>query len=102
MGNQGRSNDYGTTAMRGDRSTNPTNANAGPHDSKMANKMDPRVDSDMGKRSQPPKPQGQADGIDNRATDTNVGPHGSKLANKMDPRVDSDMGKSNQPVEPNT
>lgn len=48
---------YGSTAMGGDGSTNTTNnsssgMNAGPHKSKLANKMDPRVDSDMGKPSQ--------------------------------------------------
>jgi hypothetical protein len=48
MGNQGdRSGDYGSTAMGGGGS----NVNAGPHDSKMANKMDPRVDSDMDNRA---------------------------------------------------
>ena len=54
MGNQGgRSGDYGSTAMGGGGS----NVNAGPHDSKMANKMDPRVDSDMGKPSRALKPK---------------------------------------------
>jgi hypothetical protein len=47
---------YGSTEMGGDDSTRATSAgsgnmNAGPHDSKLANKMDPRVDSDMGKPS---------------------------------------------------
>jgi hypothetical protein len=54
MGNQGgRSGDYGSTGMGGD-------VNAGPHDSKLGNKMDPRVDSDMGKPSQALEPKGQA------------------------------------------
>ena len=56
MGNRGGRSDpdtYGSTQMRGDGSTGASagssGMNAGPHDSKLANKMDPRVDSDMGK-----------------------------------------------------
>lgn len=37
-------NTYGSGVAGGS-----TNINAGPHDSKMANKLDPRVDSDLGK-----------------------------------------------------
>jgi hypothetical protein len=49
MGNRGAgagSDTYGSTGMGGDGPTN-----AGPHDSKIANKLDPRVDSDVGKLS---------------------------------------------------
>ncbi|EAL89059.1 protein dprB [Aspergillus fumigatus Af293] len=64
----GAHNTYGTTST-----------NAGPHNSNMLNKVDPRIDSDM----------------DNRARHETMGgahgPHGSSIANKMDPRVDSDM-----------
>jgi len=57
MGNRGGRSDpdtYGSTAMGGDDLTSATQPgssgiNAGPHDSKLANKMDPRVDSDLGK-----------------------------------------------------
>jgi len=77
--------------------------NAGPHDSNVANKLDPRVDSDL-------------DGRGNRhgATDVGVfgasgshatrgsgtaqntdGPHNSDMLNKLDPRVDSDRDGSN-------
>ncbi|KAJ5340043.1 hypothetical protein N7452_006771 [Penicillium brevicompactum] len=56
-----------------------SSSNAGPHSSNIANKVDPRVDSDR----------------DNRARhenlgSTNAGPHASNVANKADPRVDSD------------
>lgn len=47
MGNRGGNTDsdtYGSNRMGGGGQTN-----AGPHDSKLANKMDPRVDSDLGK-----------------------------------------------------
>jgi len=48
MGNQGgRSGDYGSTETGGGGS----NVNAGPHDSKLANKLDPRVDSDRDNRA---------------------------------------------------
>ena len=53
MGNKstGNGSDTGSTTMGGDDSTNSGSSgiNAGPHGSKMANKMDPRVDSDLGK-----------------------------------------------------
>jgi len=51
-------------------------ANNGPHNSSLANKLDPRVDSDA-----------MATGP---ASNT-AGPHSSNLANKLDPRVDSDL-----------
>jgi len=63
---------YGPTGV------SSTTTNAGPHGSNLANKIDPRVDSD----------------IDNRARHQDMGgaagPHGSNIANKIDPRVDSD------------
>ena len=54
VGNKGpgtASDTSGSTAMGGDSSTKAGSSeiNAGPHDSKMANKMDPRVDNDQGK-----------------------------------------------------
>ncbi|OQE10620.1 hypothetical protein PENFLA_c085G01520 [Penicillium flavigenum] len=59
MGNRGGRSDpdtHGSTEMGGDGSTRASagssDINAGPHDSKMANKMDPRVDSDMDNRAQ--------------------------------------------------
>ncbi|KAJ5775618.1 uncharacterized protein N7511_000629 [Penicillium nucicola] len=98
MGNQGRSGDYEQRAMGGNRS----NVNAGPHDSKLANKMDPRVDSDMDNQSSTNPTtggmgnQGRSGDYEQRAmggnrSNVNAGPHESRMANKMDPRVDSDM-----------
>ncbi|KAE8152582.1 hypothetical protein BDV25DRAFT_150882 [Aspergillus avenaceus] len=55
--------------------TGPGSKTAGPHGSDMANKADPRVDSDR----------------DNYKTKSTVGPHSSDMANKTDPRVDSDL-----------
>ena len=85
--------------------------NAGPHDSNMANKLDPRVDSDMdGSRNMGASTGATGNSAYNSGTtgtgmtgnsgytgttgSTNAGPHSSNLANKMDPRVDSDMDGS--------
>lgn len=100
---------YGTTGTTG-RSTN-----AGPHDSNLANKADPRVDSDRDHRANPVSSAGNGygttGGYDETSTgnytlsggstgtgntgglssSTNAGPHDSNVANKMDPRVDSDL-----------
>ena len=80
--------------------------NAGPHDSNVMNKLDPRVDSDrdgsnnMGVASYGTGAQNTGSstgpnfgaGINNGST--NTGPHDSNLLNKLDPRVDSDRDGS--------
>ncbi|KAK4237472.1 hypothetical protein C8A03DRAFT_44683 [Achaetomium macrosporum] len=58
----------------------------GPHNSRIANAADPRVDSDRDGRAA----VGSAPGP---AANT-AGPHKSDVANKMDPRVDSDLDGS--------
>ncbi|KAF2191240.1 hypothetical protein K469DRAFT_720235 [Zopfia rhizophila CBS 207.26] len=53
--------------------------NYGPHHTNLANKVDPRFDSDT----------------DHRGTvtgSTNYGPHETNVGNKLDPRYDSDLG----------
>jgi hypothetical protein len=56
----------------------------------LANKADPRVDSDRGQ-------YGTTGGVtaggayNSNPSSTNAGPHSSNLANKADPRVDSDF-----------
>lgn len=60
----------------------------GPHGSRVANVMDPRVDSDRDGRGA----LGAAGGP-GPAPNT-AGPHKSDMANKMDPRVDSDLDGS--------
>jgi len=64
--------------------------NAGPHDSKAANKLDPRVDSDLDNRGA----YGSTTGTGSYGTTDTYGggttaPHDSKMANKVDPRVDT-------------
>jgi hypothetical protein len=72
--------------------TGPATHTAGPHKSDMANRLDPRVDSDL---------DGSATLGGNRTGNTgyNVpkgtyGPHGSRMANAADPRVDSDHDRT--------
>lgn len=76
-----------------------SSTNAGPHNSNMANKVDPRVDSDLsgsGNRHGASTHGGilgssgtHATGGSGTAQNTN-GPHNSDTLNKLDPRVDAD------------
>lgn len=70
--------------------------NAGPHNSNLANKLDPRVDSDLDHRGNRHANQGGVFGASgSHATagpgtaQNTAGPHNSDWANKLDPRVDS-------------
>jgi len=87
--------------------TSGTNTTAGPHSSNMANKLDPRVDSDLdGSRTAGKTGYGSSttgtSGYGSSTTgasgygssNTTAGPHSSNLANKMDPRVDSNLDGS--------
>ncbi|KAJ5644176.1 uncharacterized protein N7484_006683 [Penicillium longicatenatum] len=85
-------------------------SNYGPHDSKLGNAVDPRVDSDLDSRgahntttgygSTGPTAAGAGYGSTGNnygtantydsARSSNYGPHGSNVANEVDPRVDSD------------
>jgi len=81
----GHATGHNTSMLGGSHSTN-----AGPHDYNLANKADPRVDSDRdGSRNLGMSSHGPHSGT-GPATNT-AGPHGSNLANKLDPRVDSDL-----------
>lgn len=69
----------------------------GPHGSRLANAVDPRVDSDLDHRGAPVQtgltgaghgPSATAAGYN--APEGTYGPHSSRLANAADPRVDSD------------
>jgi len=81
-----------------------SSTNAGPHDSSLANKLDPRVDSDLdgrGNRIGASTHTGGVLGVSgSHATpgsgtaQNTAGPHNSDLANKIDPRVDSDLDGS--------
>jgi len=79
-----------------------TSTNAGPHDSNLANKLDPRVDSDLdGRGNRVGAPTGGIVGASgSHATpgsgtaQNTAGPHNSDFANQIDPRVDSDMDGS--------
>jgi len=76
--------------------------NAGPHNSNLANKADPRVDSDLdGRGNRHGANTGGVFGASgSHATagsgtaQNTAGPHNSDMANKLDPRVDSDRDGS--------
>jgi len=77
--------------------------NAGPHDSNIGNKLDPRVDSDLdstGNRHGATTHGGLFGSSGTHATpgsgtsQNTAGPHNSDLANKLDPRVDADLDGS--------
>lgn len=71
----------GMTGTHGD----PTGTH-GPHNSRVANAADPRVDSDRDGRGALHTGPGPASNT--------AGPHNSDIANKLDPRVDSDLDGS--------
>jgi len=86
----------------GDRGGISNSTNAGPHDSNLGNKLDPRVDSDLdGRGNRHGATNGGNRGIlgasGSHATpgsgtaQNTAGPHNSDIANKLDPRVDSDL-----------
>lgn len=79
-----------------------SSTNAGPHDSNMMNKVDPRVDSDLDGRG---NRHGAATGglmgasgshatAGSGTAQNTAGPHNSDMMNKVDPRVDSDRDGS--------
>jgi len=75
--------------------------NAGPHNSNLANKIDPTVDSDLsGRGNNHGTSHGGILGSGTHATpgsgtaQNTAGPHNSDLLNKLDPRVDADLDGS--------
>jgi hypothetical protein len=109
-------NHTGTTGITGTHTTTGNSTTAGPHSSNLANKLDPRVDSDLdgsrnlGASSNHGTTGGAYTGTHTGNTlgnhtgttggissSTNAGPHNSNLANKVDPLVDSDLdGRGNR------
>ncbi|CAG8186093.1 unnamed protein product [Penicillium olsonii] len=73
-----------------------SSTNAGPHSSNIANKADPRVDSDRDPRSRHEHVTDVGSTGATHGTSTNTGPHSSNIANKADPRVDSDRDHRNR------
>ncbi|KAL8809195.1 MAG: hypothetical protein Q9200_003624 [Gallowayella weberi] len=67
---------------------------SGPHSSNLANKADPRIDSDRDGSRGFGSSTGTTGGYG--SSNTTAGPHSSNLANKTDPRVDSDRDGSNR------
>lgn len=111
-GSSGLTGTHGTTGTHNTTGAYGSNTTAGPHSSNIANKADPRVDSDLdGSRNIGGSSNtgaysgthagnttgthtGTHGGISHS---TNAGPHDSNVANKADPRVDSDLdGRGNR------
>jgi hypothetical protein len=76
---------------------------SGPHDSRLGNQADPRVDSDRYGGQGNTYGTQQSSGltgnnhpghVGNSNANQTAGPHGSNLMNKLDPRVDSDLDGS--------
>jgi len=95
----------GTGAFSGTGTTGGLShsTNAGPHNSNLANKADPRVDSDLdgrGNRHGATTGGGILGASGSHATagsgtaQNTAGPHNSDMMNKLDPRVDSDRDGS--------
>lgn len=81
--------------------TGPAKHTAGPHESDIANKLDPRVDSDLNNRAQyapgttttTNSHPGATSHVANPQASNTLGPHESDLKNKLDPRVNSKTGE---------
>jgi len=98
----------GSTAATGSTATRRDAAEgiSGPHNSRVANATDPRVDSDRdGSRNLGAASNtrgtgtngnysGAGTGLTNTTASTNAGPHSSNIANKLDPRIDTDRDGS--------
>ncbi|KAK4121046.1 hypothetical protein N657DRAFT_601806 [Parathielavia appendiculata] len=87
---------YGTTGTH-------TEGTHGPHNSRVANAMDPRVDSDRdnsrtigntGAGRTAGHGEFGSSGFGTQTSEGTHGPHSSRVANVMDPRVDSDRDNS--------
>jgi len=95
-------NHTGVTGRTGDAGGISNSTNAGPHNSNLANKFDPRVDSDLdGRGNRHGASKGGIFGASgSHATagsgtaQNTAGPHNSDTLNKIDPRVDSDRDGS--------
>jgi len=81
--------------------TGPAQTTAGPHQSDLANKLDPGVDSDLNNRAQyapgatttTNSHPGATSYVANPQANNTLGPHESDLKNKFDPRVNSKTGE---------
>ncbi|EED18643.1 conserved hypothetical protein [Talaromyces stipitatus ATCC 10500] len=81
--------------------TGPANNTAGPHQSDLANKLDPSVDSDLNNRAQyaPGTTRttnthpGATSYTANPGAQNTLGPHESDFKNRIDPRVNSKTGE---------
>lgn len=103
----GNSGLTGTTGTGTGYGSHTGTTGAGPHNSSMENKLDPRVDSDGSKGygtgattsgagsgyGSNTGTTGAGTGYGSHTGTTGAGPHNSSMENKLDPRVDSDGSK---------
>ncbi|KAI0601345.1 hypothetical protein F4775DRAFT_589563 [Biscogniauxia sp. FL1348] len=89
-GQTGHTGTTGHTSHAGTTGYNTGSTNAGPHQSNLLNKADPRIDSDRSGR-QMGNTAGDFGGSGREGV---AGPHNSRIANAADPRVDSDRDAS--------
>lgn len=99
---------YGTTGSTGNTASDAYDlsgsTNHGTHDSNIANKADPRFDSDRDGRASHGTTgfggsTGAYDTTNSRTSgpaSSTAGPHSSNVANQADPRVDSDQSKKKE------
>ncbi|KAL8376199.1 hypothetical protein RB595_007349 [Gaeumannomyces hyphopodioides] len=91
-------------AVHSDKSHSQPEGTSGPHNSRVGNTADPRVDSDRDHRANPNNSigtghSGSAMGpTSTTGTYGTTGPHSSNMANKADPRVDSDRDHRANPA----
>jgi hypothetical protein len=81
----------GSAAVGGSSGYGSSSTTAGPHSSNLANKADPRVDSDRDGSGFGNTGSSNTGVYSSTSSSTTAGPHSSNLANKADPRVDSEM-----------
>ncbi|KFZ22881.1 hypothetical protein V502_02640, partial [Pseudogymnoascus sp. VKM F-4520 (FW-2644)] len=79
---------YGTAGQTGFPGGLSQSTNAGPHDSNVANKIDPRVDSDLDGRGQRHVAGGTHTTPGSGSAQNTAGPHNSDLLNKVDSNRD--------------
>ncbi|EHK99356.1 hypothetical protein M7I_4760 [Glarea lozoyensis 74030] len=85
----------GSAAVGGSSGLGSSSTTSGPHSSNLANKADPRVDSDRDGSGFGNTSSSSNTGVySSTSSSTTAGPHSSNLANKADPRVDSDRDGS--------
>jgi len=100
FGTTGRTAGHGEFGSSGLGTSGTTEGAHGPHSSRVANTLDPRVDSDrdgsktVGNAATTGYGSSSGFGTGHNTAEGTHGPHSSRAANTLDPRVDSDRDGS--------